>query len=423
VIDYLPSPLDVGAIEGEHPDTGEAVEREPSDNAPFSGLVFKIMTDPFVGHVAFLRVYSGTVEAGSTVFNATAGKKERIGRLLKMHANKREEIKLVRAGDIAAVVGPKSVSTGHTLCDLAHPIMLESMEFMKPVISMAIEPKTKADQEKLSEALTKLAQEDPTFERHRDEETGQTIISGMGELHLEVLVDRMLREFGVQANVGRPQVSYRESLTKPARGEGRFVRQTGGHGQYGHVVIEVEPLPVDEGQKFLFVNKITGGSIPREYISSVERGIREAMQAGPLAGYEIEGVQVTLYDGSYHDVDSSEIAFKIAGSMAFKDAAQKAGPVLIEPIMDVEVVVPERYMGDVIADLNGRRGRIERMDSRDGLKIIVGQVPLAEMFGYATDVRSITQGRATFTMHFGRYSKVPKTITEEVVLRVRGNKV
>jgi len=423
VIDYLPSPLDVGAIEGEHPDTGEAVEREPSDNAPFSGLIFKIMTDPFVGHLAFLRVYSGTLEAGSTVFNATTGKRERIGRLLKMHANKREEIKLVRAGDIAAVVGPKSVSTGHTVCDPAHPIILESMEFMKPVISMAIEPKTKADQEKLSEALTKLAQEDPTFERHRDEETGQTIISGMGELHLEVLVDRMLREFGVQANVGRPQVAYRESLTKPARGEGRFVRQTGGRGQYGHAVIEVEPLPVDEGQKFLFVNKITGGSIPREYISSVEQGIREAMEAGPLAGYEIEGVQVTLYDGSYHDVDSSEIAFKIAGSMAFKDAAQKAGPVLIEPIMDVEVVVPEGYMGDVIADLNGRRGRIERMDSRDGLKIIAGQVPLAEMFGYATDVRSITQGRATFTMHFGRYSKVPKTITEEVVLRVRGNKV
>ncbi len=423
VIDYLPSPLDVGAIEGEHPDTGEAVEREPSDNAPFSGLVFKIMTDPFVGHLAFLRVYSGTVEAGSTVFNATAGKRERIGRLLKMHANKREEIKLVRAGDIAAVVGPKSVSTGHTVCDPAHPIILESMEFMKPVISMAIEPKTKADQEKLSEALTKLAQEDPTFERHRDEETGQTIISGMGELHLEVLVDRMLREFGVQANVGRPQVSYRESLTKPARGEGRFVRQTGGRGQYGHAVIEVEPMPTDEGQKFLFINKITGGSIPREYISSVEQGIREAMEAGPLAGYEIEGVQVTLYDGSYHDVDSSEIAFKIAGSMAFKDAAQKAGPVLIEPIMDVEVVVPEGYMGDVIADLNGRRGRIERMDSRDGLKIIAGQVPLAEMFGYATDVRSITQGRATFTMHFGRYSKVPTNITEEVVLRVRGNTV
>jgi elongation factor G len=423
VIDYLPSPLDVGAVEGENSESSETVEREPSDNAPFSGLVFKIMTDPFVGQLAFLRVYSGTVESGSTVFNATAGKKERIGRLLKMHANKREEIKLVRAGDIAAIVGPKSVSTGHTVCDPAHPIILESMDFMKPVISMAIEPKTKADQEKLGDALSKLAQEDPTFERYRDEETGQTIISGMGELHLEVLVDRMMREFGVQANVGRPQVSYRESLTKPAKGEGRFVRQTGGRGQYGHAVIEIEPLPPEEGQKFLFVNKVVGGAIPREYISSVEKGIREAMEAGPLAGYEIEGVQVTLYDGSFHEVDSSEIAFKIAGSMAFKDAAQKAGPILIEPIMDVEVVVPEEYMGDVVSDLNSRRGRIERMDSRDLLKIIVGQVPLAEMFGYATDVRSITQGRATFTMHFGRYSKVPTSITEEVILRVRGNKV
>ena len=423
VIDYLPSPIDVGAIEGESSENSETVEREPSDNAPFSGLVFKIMTDPFVGQLAFLRVYSGTVEAGTTVFNATAGKKERIGRLLKMHANKREEIKLVRAGDIAAIVGPKSVSTGHTVCDPAHPIVLESMDFMKPVISMAIEPKTKADQEKLADALAKLAQEDPTFERHRDEETGQTIISGMGELHLEVLVDRMLREFGVQANVGRPQVSYRESLTKPAKGEGRYVRQTGGRGQYGHAVIEIEPLPAEEGQKFLFVNKVVGGAIPREYISSVEKGIREAMVAGPLAGYEIEGVQVTLYDGSFHEVDSSEVAFKIAGSMAFKDAAQKAGPILIEPIMDVEVVVPEEYMGDVVSDLNSRRGRIERMDSRDRLKIIVGQVPLAEMFGYATDVRSITQGRATFTMHFGRYSKVPTNITEEVVLRVQGNKV
>ncbi len=423
VIDYLPSPVDVGSIEGESSENSETVEREPSDNAPFSGLVFKIMTDPFVGQLAFLRVYSGTVEAGSTVFNATAGKKERIGRLLKMHANKREEIKLVRAGDIAAIVGPKSVSTGHTVCDPAHPIILESMDFMKPVISMAIEPKTKADQEKLAGALAKLAQEDPTFERHRDEETGQTIISGMGELHLEVLVDRMLREFGVQANVGRPQVSYRESLTKPAKGEGRYVRQTGGRGQYGHAVIEIEPLPAEEGQKFLFVNKVVGGAIPREYISSVEKGIREAMVAGPLAGYEIEGVQVTLYDGSFHEVDSSEVAFKIAGSMAFKDAAQKAGPILIEPIMDVEVVVPEEYMGDVVSDLNSRRGRIERMDSRDRLKIIVGQVPLAEMFGYATDVRSITQGRATFTMHFGRYSKVPTNITEEVVLRVQGNMV
>ena len=423
VIDYLPSPIDVGTVEGENSENSEIVEREPSDNAPFSGLVFKIMTDPFVGQLAFLRVYSGTVEAGSTVFNSTAGKKERIGRLLKMHANKREEIKLVRAGDIAAIVGPKSVSTGHTVCDPAHPIILESMDFMKPVISMAIEPKTKADQEKLADALSKLAQEDPTFERHRDEETGQTIISGMGELHLEVLVDRMLREFGVQANVGRPQVSYRESLTKPAKGEGRFVRQTGGRGQFGHAVIEIEPLPPEEGQKFLFVDKVRGGAIPREYISSVEKGIREAMVAGPLAGYEIEGVQVTLYDGSFHEVDSSEVAFKIAGSMAFKDAAKKAGPILIEPVMDVEVVVPEEYMGDVVSDLNSRRGRIERMDSRDRLKIIVGQVPLAEMFGYATDVRSITQGRATFTMHFGRYSKVPTSITEEIVLRVRGNKV
>jgi len=423
VIAYLPSPLDVGAIEGIHPDTGDPVEREPSDNAPFSGLVFKIMTDPFVGHLAFLRVYSGTVESGSTVFNATAGKKERIGRLLKMHANKREEIKLVRAGDIAAVVGPKSVSTGHTVCDPAHPVILESMEFMKPVISMAIEPKTKADQEKLVDAMGKLAQEDPTFESYRDEETGQTIISGMGELHLEVLVDRMKREFGVQANVGRPQVSYRETLTKPAKGEGRFVRQSGGRGQFGHCLIEIEPLPADEGQKLVFVNKIRGGSIPREFIKPVEQGIREAMEAGPVAGYEIEGVQATLYDGSFHDVDSSEIAFKIAGSMAFKDAASRAGAVLVEPVMDVEVVVPEEYMGDVISDLNSRRGRIERMDSRDGLKIIVGQVPLAEMFGYATDVRSVTQGRATFTMHFSRYAKVPANITEEVVLRVRGNTV
>ena len=423
VIDYLPSPLDVGTVTGVHPDTGDPVDCEPSDNAPFSGLIFKIMTDPFVGQLAFLRVYSGTLESGSTAFNATADKKERIGRLLKMHANKREEIKQVRAGDIAAVVGPKSVSTGHTVCDPAHPVVLESMEFQKPVISMAIEPKTRADQEKLSEALAKLAQEDPTFERHRDEETGQTIISGMGELHLEVLVDRMLREFGVQANVGRPQVAYRESLTKPAKGEGRFVRQTGGRGQFGHCVIEVEPLPPSEGQTFLFINKIVGGSIPREFIRPVEQGIREAMECGPLAGYELEGVQVTLYDGSFHDVDSSEVAFKIAGSMAFKDAISRAAPVLMEPVMDVEVVAPEEYMGDVISDLNSRRGRIERMDSRDGLKIIVGQVPLAEMFGYATDVRSLTQGRATFTMHFSRYAKTPANITEEVVLRVRGNKV
>jgi len=423
VISFLPSPLDIGAVEGIDPDSGDTVEREASDNAPFSALVFKIMTDPFVGQLAFLRVYSGTMESGSTVYNATKGKKERVGRLLKMHANKREEIKLVRAGDIAALVGPKSVSTGHTVCDPDHPIVLESMEFMKPVISLAIEPKTKADQDKLGEAMGKLAKEDPTFESHRDEETGQTIISGMGELHLEVLVDRMQREFGVEANVGRPQVSYRESLTKPAKGEGRFVRQSGGRGQFGHCVIEIEPLPPEENQKLVFVNKIVGGSIPREFIKPVEQGIREAMDAGPVAGYESEGVQATLYDGSFHDVDSSEIAFKIAGSMAFKDAASRAGAVLMEPVMDVEVVVPEEYMGDVISDLNSRRGRIERMDSRDGLKIIVGQVPLSDMFGYATDVRSVSQGRATFTMHFSRYAKVPVNITEEVVLRVRGKTV
>jgi len=423
VVDFLPSPIDVGAVQGINPDNGEPVERTPSDIAPFSGLVFKIMTDPFVGQLAFLRVYSGTLESGSTVYNATAGKKERIGRLLKMHANKREEIKVVRSGDIAAVVGPKSVSTGHTVCDPDHPVVLESMEFMKPVISMAIEPKTKADQEKLSEAMGKLAQEDPTFVCHRDEETGQTIISGMGELHLEVLVDRMQREFGVQANVGRPQVSYREAITQPAKGEGRFVRQTGGRGQFGHCLLAIEPLPPEENQKMVFVNKVVGGSIPREFIKPIEQGVREAMEAGPVAGYEIEGVQVTVYDGSYHDVDSSEIAFKIAGSLAFKDAASRAATVLMEPIMEVEVVVPEEYMGDVISDLNSRRGRIERMDSRDGLKIIDGQVPLAEMFGYATDVRSITQGRATFTMHFSRYAKVPANITEEVVLRVRGKAV
>jgi elongation factor G len=423
VIDYLPSPLDIRAIEGLNPETGEIVQRSSSDDEPFAGLIFKIMTDPFVGHLAFLRVYSGTLNAGSTVFNASAEKKERIGRLLKMHANKREEIQVVHAGDIAAVVGPKSVSTGHTVCDPAHPIILESMEFMKPVISMAIEPKTRADQEKLAEAMAKLAQEDPTFERHRDEETGQTIISGMGELHLEVLVDRMLREFGVQANVGKPQVAYREAITAAAKGEGRFVRQTGGRGQFGHAVIEIEPLPPEEGQKFQFINKVTGGAIPREFIPSVGEGIREAMECGPLAGYEMEGIQATVYDGSFHEVDSSEMAFKIAGSMAFKDALQRAKPILTEPVMDVEVVVPEEYMGDVISDLNSRRGRIEKMDSRDGLKIIAGQVPLAEMFGYATDLRSATQGRATFTMHFSRYVRVPANITEEIMLRVRGKAV
>ncbi len=424
VIDYLPSPVDVPAIEGLDPDDDEkTLERKADDDEPFSALVFKIMTDPFVGQLAFFRVYSGQVESGERVLNTTSGKKERVGRLLKMHANKREEIKRVRAGDIAAAVGPKTVSTGHTICDPDHPVLLESMEFMKPVIAMAIEPKTRADQEKLGDALSKLQREDPTFKVHRDDETGQTIIAGMGELHLEVLVDRMLREFSVDANVGAPQVAYREAITRPAKGEGRFVRQTGGRGQFGHAKIEIEPLPPEEGQKFEFINRIVGGKIPREFIPSVENGIREAMDNGPLAGYELEGVRAALVDGSYHEVDSSEIAFKIAGSMAFKDAMKRAGPVLMEPIMDLEIVVPEEYMGDVISDLNSRRGRIENLDTRDGLKIINGRVPLSAMFGYATDLRSVTQGRANFTMHFKCYERVPKTITDEIVLRVRGKAV
>ena len=424
VIDYLPSPVDVPPIEGTDPDDDQhTIQRKADDDEPFSALVFKIMTDPFVGQLAFFRVYSGQVESGERVLNTTSGKKERIGRLLKMHANKREEIKKVRAGDIAAAVGPKTVSTGHTICDPDHPVLLETMEFMKPVIAMAIEPKTRADQEKLADALSKLQREDPTFKVHRDDETGQTIIAGMGELHLDVLVDRMFREFGVQANVGVPQVAYREAITRAAKGEGRFVRQTGGRGQFGHAKIEIEPLPPEEGQKFEFINRVVGGKVPREYIPSVERGIREAMDNGPLAGYEVEGVRAALVDGSFHQVDSSEIAFKIAGSMAFKDAMKSAAPVLMEPIMDLEIVVPEGYMGDVIADMNSRRGRIENLATRDGLKIINGRVPLAAMFGYATDLRSVTQGRANFTMHFKCYERVPKTITDEIVLRVRGKAV
>ena len=424
VIDYLPSPADVPPIKGtDSVDDQQIIERKADDDEPFSALVFKIMTDPFVGQLAFFRVYSGQVGSGERVLNTTTGKKERIGRLLKMHANKREEIKKVRAGDIAAAVGPKTVSTGHTICDPAHPVLLETMEFMKPVIAMAIEPKTRADQEKLGDALSKLQREDPTFKVHRDDETGQTIIAGMGELHLDVLVDRMFREFGVQANVGAPQVAYREAITRPAKGEGRFVRQTGGRGQFGHAKIEIEPLPPEEGQKFEFINRIVGGKIPREYIPSVVHGIREAMDNGPLAGYELEGVRAILVDGSFHQVDSSEIAFKIAGSMAFKDAMKNAAPVLMEPIMDLEIVLPEKYMGDVISDMNSRRGRIENLDTRDGLKIITGRVPLSEMFGYATDLRSVTQGRANFTMHFKCYERVPKTITDEIVLRVRGKAV
>jgi elongation factor G len=417
VVDYLPSPVDVPAIAGIDPEKDEAVEREPSDDAPFSGLVFKIMTDPYVGQLAFFRVYSGVLQSGSYVLNATRDNRERIGRLLKMHANKREDIKAVYAGDIAAAVGLKSVQTGDTICDQNHPVVLESMQFPEPVISVVIEPKTKVDQEKLGLALGKLTQEDPTFKVFNDPETSQTIISGMGELHLEIVVDRLLREFNVAANVGKPQVAYRETIRKSAKAEGRYVRQTGGRGQFGHVKIEIEPIP---GKKFEFSNVIRGGSIPREYISSIETGIVEAMEHGILAAYPMVDVKVSLYDGSYHEVDSSEMAFKIAGSMAFKAAARSADPVLLEPIMQVEVVVPEVYMGEVINDLNARRGRVTGMTARGNTQIIGANVPLAEMFGYATDLRSATQGRATYTMHFAEYHEAPKQVGEEVVAKVQG---
>ena len=417
VVDYLPSPIDVPAIAGIDPEKDEAVEREPSDDAPFSGLVFKILTDPYVGQLAFFRVYSGVLKSGSYVLNATRDNRERIGRLLKMHANKREDIKEVYAGDIAAAVGLKSVQTGDTICDQNHPVVLESMQFPEPVISVVIEPKTKVDQEKLGLALGKLTQEDPTFKVFNDPETSQTIISGMGELHLEIVVDRLLREFNVAANVGKPQVAYRETIRKSAKAEGRYVRQTGGRGQFGHVKIEIEPIP---GKKFEFSNDIRGGSIPREYISSIETGIVEAMEHGILAAYPMVDVKVSLYDGSCHEVDSSEMAFKIAGSMAFKAAARSADPVLLEPIMQVEVVVPEVYMGEVINDLNSRRGRVTGMSARGNTQIIGANVPLAEMFGYATDLRSATQGRATYTMHFAEYQEAPKQVGEEVVAKVQG---
>ncbi len=417
VVDYLPSPVDVPAIIGIDPGNDEEVERRPSDDAPFSGLVFKILTDSFVGQLAFFRVYSGVLKSGSYVLNATRDNRERIGRILKMHANKREDIKEVYAGDIAAAVGLKSVQTGDTICDQNHPVVLESMEFPEPVISVVIEPKTKVDQEKLGLALGKLTQEDPTFKVFNDPETSQTIISGMGELHLEIVVDRLLREFNVAANVGKPQVAYKETIRKSAKAEGRYVRQTGGRGQFGHVKIEIEPIP---GKKFEFKNVIRGGSIPREYISSIENGIVEAMENGILAGYPMVDIKVSLYDGSYHEVDSSEMAFKIAGSMAFKEGARNAAPVLLEPIMQVEVVVPEDYMGEVINDLNSRRGRVTGMTARNNTQIIGANVPLAEMFGYATDLRSATQGRATYTMHFAQYQEAPKQVGEEVVAKVQG---
>ncbi len=418
IVDYLPSPLDIPPVKGTDPNTGSEIIRKASDDEPFAALAFKIMTDPFVGQLTYVRVYSGVLTAGSYVYNATKNSKERVGRLLRMHANKREEIKEIRAGDIGAIVGLKNTLTGDTLCDESAPIILESIEFPEPVISVAIEPKTKADQEKLSMALQKLAMEDPSFRVSFNEETGQTIISGMGELHLEIIVDRLMREFKVGANVGRPQVAYRETIRSSSKAEGKFIRQTGGRGQYGHVFLEVEPL--GKGKGFEFVNKIVGGVIPKEYIPAVEKGVKEALDTGVLASYPVVDVRVTLYDGSYHEVDSSEIAFKIAGSMALKEALRKANPVLLEPIMNVEVVTPEEYMGDVIGDLNSRRGKIQTMEKRGNAQVIRALVPLSEMFGYATDLRSMTQGRANYTMQFERYEEVPKNIAEEIIAKVSG---
>ncbi|HET9262433.1 MAG TPA: elongation factor G [Vicinamibacterales bacterium] len=420
VVDYLPSPVDVPPIKGFDPNKGEdaLIERPASDEAPFSALAFKIMTDPFVGQLTFIRVYSGVMTSGSTIYNATKGKNERVGRLLKMHANKREEIKEVYAGDIAAAVGLKSVATGDTICDEKHAIVLESMDFPEPVISLAIEPKTKADQEKLGAGMQKLMAEDPTFRVKTDQQTGEVVIHGMGELHLEIIVDRLKREFNVEASVGRPQVAYKETLTRPADGEMKYAKQTGGRGQYGHAKIHV--YPGEPGSGYVFENKITGGTIPREFIKPVDEGIKEALTRGVLAGYPIDDVRVELYDGSYHDVDSSEMAFKIAGSMAFQDAAKKAKPVLLEPVMRVEVVVPKEHLGDVMGNLSSRRGHIQSQEDRGGTQIINARVPLSEMFGYATDLRSRTQGRATYSMHFDRYEQAPSNVSEEVVARVQG---
>ncbi|HBR22355.1 MAG TPA: elongation factor G, partial [Nitrospiraceae bacterium] len=417
IVEYLPSPLDAPPVSGTKPGNGSEIVRKADVNEPFSALAFKVMTDPYVGQLTFVRAYSGVLSAGSYIYNSTKDTKERVGRLLKMHANKREEIKEVAAGDIAAIVGLKNTLTGDTLCDEKSPIILESMEFPAPVISVAIEPKTKTDQEKLYEALGKLSQEDPSFKVSHNEETGQTIISGMGELHLEVIVDRLLREFKVEANVGKPQVAYRETISTASKAEGKFIRQSGGRGQYGHVYLELEPV---HGKGFEFVNKIVGGTIPREYIPAVEKGIREAMDSGVLAGYPVVDIKVTLYDGSYHEVDSSEMAFKIAGSIGFKEAAKKAKPVLLEPMMSIEVVTPENYMGDVIGDLSSRRGKIQQMEKRGNAQAIKAQVPLSGMFGYATDLRSKTQGRANYTMQFSHYEEVPKGIAEAIVAKVKG---
>jgi elongation factor G len=418
VVDFLPSPTDIPPVKGTNPDNQSVEERPAKDEAPFSALAFKIMTDPYVGTLSFFRVYSGSLTSGASIYNSTRTKRERVGRLLKMHANKREEIKEVYAGDIAAAVGLKTATTGDTLCDEAHPIVLESIDFPDPVISIAIEPKSKADQERLGLSLQKLATEDPSFKVRTDEETGQTIISGMGELHLEIIVDRLLREFNVGANVGKPQVAYKETIRKPVEQQGKFIRQTGGRGQYGDVWIKLEPQ--QPGAGFEFVDAVKGGAIPREYIPAVEKGIREATDNGALAGYPVVDVKVTLFDGSYHDVDSSEIAFKIAGSMAFKEASRKAGPVLLEPIMSVEVVVPEEFMGDVIGDINSRRGKVLGMDTRPAAHAIDARVPLAQMFGYATDLRSMSQGRATYTMQFSHYEPVPAAVAEGIIAKFAG---
>ena len=413
IVDYMPSPVDIPAIQGVNPETDEEDERPASDEAPFSALAFKIATDPFVGRLSFIRVYSGMLNTGTTVLNSTKKQRERIGRILQMHANHREDIETVYSGDIAAVIGLKNSTTGDTLCDPAHPIILESMEFPDPVIRVAIEPKTKAGQEKMGIALAKLAEEDPTFKTYTDEETGQTIIAGMGELHLEIIVDRLLREYKVEANVGAPQVAYKETIRKAVDQDTKYARQSGGKGQYGHVKIHVEPN--ESGKGYEFINNIVGGAIPKEYIPAVDAGIQGAMQAGVLAGYPVEDVKVTLYDGSFHEVDSSEMAFKIAGSMAFKEACRKANPVLLEPIMKVDVIVPEDYMGDVIGDLNSRRGQIQGMEARSGAQQIDALVPLSEMFGYATDLRSRTQGRGQYSMEPHSYVEVPKNIAEKII--------
>lgn len=418
VIDYLPSPLDIPSVVGINPKTELEEERPANDTAPFSGLVFKIMADKHIGSLSFVRIYSGHLKSGSYVLNSTKKNRERVGRIMRMHANKREDVDEAFAGEIIAIGGLKNVTTGDTVCVESHPVILEAMEFPAPVIAVAIEPKTRPDQEKLGIALGRLAQEDPSFRVSTDNETGQTLISGMGELHLEIIVDRLKREFGVGANVGKPQVAYRETIRKISKGEGKFIRQSGGRGQYGHVKIELEPLPPGSG--FVFENKIVGGVVPKEYINPVETGIKEAMERGILAGYEMVDIKVSLYDGSYHEVDSSEMAFKIAGSMAFQDAAKKADPVLLEPVMKVEVVTPEEYMGSITGDINSRRGRIEGMESRPGTQVIISAVPLSTMFGYATDLRSSTQGRATYTMHFKHYEETPKSVGDEIIAKVRG---